>query len=36
MQGRENEARQVWKEGLRMDPEDAVLQETLERFGVEP
>lgn len=36
VQGREQEARQVWNEGLRMDPDDQVLLDTLERFGVEP
>ncbi len=36
VQGREAEARQVWNEGLRMDPDDPVLVDTLERFGVEP
>lgn len=34
-QGREEEAKRVWNEGMRMDPSDRVLLETLERFGVE-
>ena len=35
-QGRQDDARRVWNEAMRIDPSDAVLQETLERFGVEP
>ncbi len=35
IQGREAEARQVWSEGRRMNPDDRVLLETLDRFGVE-
>ncbi len=34
--GREGDARRVWNEAMRIDPSDAVLRETLERFGVQP
>jgi len=36
VQGREQEAMQVWREGLRMDPSDRVLLDTMERFGAGP
>jgi tetratricopeptide (TPR) repeat protein len=35
-QGKMPQARSVWNEGLRIDPTDRVLLETLERFDVQP
>jgi Flp pilus assembly protein TadD len=35
VQGRERDAVLVWEQGFRIDPEDRVLLETLQRFGVE-
>ncbi len=35
VQGRQDDARRVWNEALRMDPSDRVLRETLERFDVQ-
>lgn len=32
--GDQEQARQVWREGLKLDKSNAVLQETLKRFGV--
>jgi tetratricopeptide (TPR) repeat protein len=34
-QGRVQEAKRVWNEAMRIDPSDATLIETLQRFGVE-
>jgi hypothetical protein len=36
VQGRRDDARRVWNEAMRIDPSDAVLRKTLERFGIEP
>ena len=36
VQGRRDDARRIWNEAMRIDPSDAVLRETLERFGIEP
>lgn len=34
MTGRKAEARDIWKEGLAVEPDNEVLQKTLKRFGV--
>ena len=32
---RYDEAREIWSDALQVDPQNAVLSETLERFGVD-
>jgi len=34
--GQRERALSIWRKGLRLDKEDSALQETLQRFGVEP
>jgi tetratricopeptide (TPR) repeat protein len=36
VQGRRDEAREIWRQGQELDPGNAVLQDTMRRFGVSP
>jgi len=36
MFNRQDEARRIWREGVKQDASNATLQETMKRFGVQP
>ena len=36
VQGHHDEARRIWRDGLRQDMDNETLQKTLKRFGVTP